>query len=346
MDTRLIHDSWRKGSPQADSILQVGRDERTKARGGRRAPVGRTEPRPQGIAVSGVGSPASASGRSCVFCGARAWRRSAASWARQRLGWREAFLRGGEAALKARPADERDEENARLKAKVGELTMEGEVLREKIDRLEAGRPLAGVEAAGRAYAPFGGAPRSTRNGGERRSPFMNAPRPISAALWARAPIPRPHPAGPGGLSLHGEGYRKVWARLRFAGIRTSKERVRRLMREAGLQAPHRVGKPRGPKAHNGTIRERPDRMWGTHDDDGDHRGGDGLGVRGGGSLLGGLRGDPCGQERQPLRGPGADRGSPSASPAWRRTSPRGQVRHATAPPICPMTFSGRSPTWA
>ena len=39
--------------------------------------------------------------------------------------WREAFLRGGEAALKARPADERDEENARLKAKVGELTMEG-----------------------------------------------------------------------------------------------------------------------------------------------------------------------------------------------------------------------------
>ncbi len=47
------------------------------------------------------------------------------------------------AALKARPADERDEENARLKAKVGELTMEGEVLREKIDRLEAGRPLAG-----------------------------------------------------------------------------------------------------------------------------------------------------------------------------------------------------------
>ena len=57
--------------------------------------------------------------------------------------WREAFLRGGEAALKARPADERDEENARLKAKVGELTMEGEVLREKIDRLEAGRPLAG-----------------------------------------------------------------------------------------------------------------------------------------------------------------------------------------------------------
>jgi hypothetical protein len=36
--------------------------------------------------------------------------------------------------------------------------------------------------------------------------------------------------------FHGEGYRKVWAHLRHQGIRTSKERVRRLMREQGLQA--------------------------------------------------------------------------------------------------------------
>ena len=40
----------------------------------------------------------------------------------------------------------------------------------------------------------------------------------------------------------------------FAHIRTSKERVRRLMREHGLQAPHRVGHPHGPKAHDGSIR--------------------------------------------------------------------------------------------
>ena len=33
------------------------------------------------------------------------------------------------------------------------------------------------------------------------------------------------------LEFHGEGYRKVWARLRFRGIRTSQERVRRLMGE-------------------------------------------------------------------------------------------------------------------
>jgi putative transposase len=64
--------------------------------------------------------------------------------------------------------------------------------------------------------------------------------------------------------FHGEGYRKVWARLRFQGIRTSKERVRRLMRQHGLQAPQRVGHPHGPKVHDGTIiTERPDEMWGT-----------------------------------------------------------------------------------
>ncbi len=68
----------------------------------------------------------------------------------------------------------------------------------------------------------------------------------------------------GASPFHGEGYRKVWAKLRVEGIRTSKERVRRLMREHGLQAPHRVGHPHGPRAHDGTITtERPDRMWGT-----------------------------------------------------------------------------------
>ena len=64
--------------------------------------------------------------------------------------------------------------------------------------------------------------------------------------------------------FHGEGHRKVWARLRFAGIRTSKRRVLRLMREHDLLAPSRVGRPHGPKAHDGTIRtERVDDMWGT-----------------------------------------------------------------------------------
>lgn len=62
----------------------------------------------------------------------------------------------------------------------------------------------------------------------------------------------------------GEGHRKVWARLRLAGVRTSKGRVLRLMREAGLLAPTRAGHAHGPKAHDGTIiAERPDEVWGT-----------------------------------------------------------------------------------
>jgi transposase-like protein len=57
-------------------------------------------------------------------------------------GWREAFLAGGEAALKSRPADSRDDEIGRLKEKVGDLTMANELLGAKIERLEIGRPLA------------------------------------------------------------------------------------------------------------------------------------------------------------------------------------------------------------
>ena len=57
-------------------------------------------------------------------------------------GWRDRFLAGGEAALKSRPADARDAEIDRLQAKVGELTMAGELLEAKIERLEAQRPLA------------------------------------------------------------------------------------------------------------------------------------------------------------------------------------------------------------
>ena len=61
-----------------------------------------------------------------------------------------------------------------------------------------------------------------------------------------------------------EGYRKVWARLRAKKVRTSKDRVRRVMREHGLSAPHFAVRRRGNKAHDGTITtKRPDEMWGT-----------------------------------------------------------------------------------
>jgi transposase InsO family protein len=67
-----------------------------------------------------------------------------------------------------------------------------------------------------------------------------------------------------GSPFHGEGHRKVWARLRVAGVQSSKRRVLRLMGESDLLAPSRVGSPRGPRNHDGTIiPETVDTMWGT-----------------------------------------------------------------------------------
>ena len=56
--------------------------------------------------------------------------------------WRSSFLDGGTAAMKSRPSDDRDEVIARLQAKVGQLTMDVELLGQKCQHLEAGRPFA------------------------------------------------------------------------------------------------------------------------------------------------------------------------------------------------------------
>ncbi len=64
--------------------------------------------------------------------------------------------------------------------------------------------------------------------------------------------------------FHGESYRKVWARLRYKGIRTSQARVLRRMRESGLCAKPCRGPAQGPRAHDGTIvPDGIDEMWGT-----------------------------------------------------------------------------------
>ncbi len=98
----------------------------------------------------------------------------------------------------------------------------------------------------------------------------------------RAPSPaiarrRPGPTGPcpdaeladhirreiEASDFHGEGYRKLWARLRVAGVRSSPRRVRRVMGENGLLAPHRVGRNQ-EKTHDGTIvTDKVNEMWGT-----------------------------------------------------------------------------------
>ena len=62
----------------------------------------------------------------------------------------------------------------------------------------------------------------------------------------------------------GEGYRKVWARLRHGGLRTAPRRGLRLRRAHQLLAPTRQGHPHGPTAHDGTSIPAPvDTMWGT-----------------------------------------------------------------------------------
>lgn len=101
---------------------------------------------------------------------------------------------------------------------------------------------------------------------------------LKAGNLAQAPGRRPGPQGPmpdadlaerirkllASSPFHGEGYRKVWARLRHAGVRTSPKRVLRVMRDHDLLAHQRPGAPRGPRAHDGTITtERIDQMWGT-----------------------------------------------------------------------------------
>ena len=56
--------------------------------------------------------------------------------------WRDRAMAGALSALKERERDDRDDEIARLKAKVGEITMDNELLYEKIAVLEKKGPLA------------------------------------------------------------------------------------------------------------------------------------------------------------------------------------------------------------
>jgi putative transposase len=64
--------------------------------------------------------------------------------------------------------------------------------------------------------------------------------------------------------FHGEGHRKVWARLRYGlGLVVGRNRVLRLMHENQLLSPNRHP-PRPANDHDGTIlTTAPDRLWGT-----------------------------------------------------------------------------------
>jgi putative transposase len=65
-------------------------------------------------------------------------------------------------------------------------------------------------------------------------------------------------------AFRGEGYRKIWARLRHRGARVWKERVLRLMRENQLLSPHREAAVVLQHPHDGIIvTARPNEVWGT-----------------------------------------------------------------------------------
>ena len=76
--------------------------------------------------------------------------------------WRAQFLAAGQAGLKSRATDARDDDHRRLQAKIGELLMETELLYAKVDQLEASGPLARrrstrprVELLGRRFSTGG-----------------------------------------------------------------------------------------------------------------------------------------------------------------------------------------------
>ncbi len=195
--------------------------------------------------------------------------------------WRDQFLAGGQAGLRRRETDERDLEISRMRSKIGEITMENELLRERARRAEAAHPfaVAEAEAVAAGVSPSAG----KQYGLARVCRVLELARSTVYAQRQRAlmPVREAQKRGPrtaygdGELTelirgvledspWLGEGYRKVWAQLRARGIRTSRARVLRLMRQANLLAPTRSGHAHGPKAHDGTITtDLPDRMWGT-----------------------------------------------------------------------------------
>ena len=149
----------------------------------------------------------------------------------------------------------------------------------------------------------------------------------------------------------GEGYRKVWARLRVCrDIRVARKRVLRLMRENNLLSPHRCRR-RGGNPHDGEIiTHAPNLMWGT----------DGVRVftvdDGWGWIFTAVRALErrvcrlaCLQARRPLRRPAADlhgalpgcmaRPRPARLGGW----PCGWI---TAPSICRTTSPPRSSSGA
>ena len=106
-----------------------------------------------------VAAAPSATRWSCC-CEARTWRRSRVLGVAATLsGLRDTFLSAGEANLATRPVDAGELESHRLKARLGEMLLERELLEAKVAAPEGRRPLvAEVAAMSRTAAPRSGEP--------------------------------------------------------------------------------------------------------------------------------------------------------------------------------------------
>ena len=178
--------------------------------------------------------------------------------------WRDRALAGAASALKERERDDREDEIARLKSKVGEIGQKPFGPKEVETMSQTVSP-----STSRCY----GLARVSRAWSVSRAGVYRFLKGTPSPAIAR----RPGPTGPcpdadladhirreiEASDFHGEGYRKLWARLRVAGVRSSPRRVRRVMGENGLLAPHRVGRNQ-EKTHDGTIvTDKVNEMWGT-----------------------------------------------------------------------------------
>jgi hypothetical protein len=154
--------------------------------------------------------------------------------------WREQFLASGQAGLRSRKADERDEQIGRMKAKIGEITMANELLRERARRAEANHPfvVAEAEAVGQSSSPSAGRPY--------RLAFtcrvLELPRSsvYAARARARAPAATPGKRGPDALQSAG------------SAVETD-----------GLGTVPVSASPRAPRIASPTPSDGGDRHWAT-----------------------------------------------------------------------------------
>ena len=165
--------------------------------------------------------------------------------------WRERAMAGLELGLKARHGEPVAEVLDAAKRHIGELSMEIERcfgIQRVCQVWERSRSALYARRARAHHHRLGAGP-------ARRGP---PPRQSDAQLLAaiRTDLAR--------SPFHGEGHRKVHARLRILdGIRVARTRVLRVMRTHGLLSPHR-GRQGAAKTHDGrVITQAPNVMWGT-----------------------------------------------------------------------------------